>query len=171
MRRKPDKRAVGQRQDEDSLGRLYPFARRELCGAAALSEQEQRDAGGWHKTATGGWRRPVFRVDRHVRRTRTPANHENAVQSGATDGEVQVSSYFPGSCLPFRRPINDTNASCAPHWATHRTHASALGAFMGLTLAGLCSILNTFKSDRACVSEPLLLRLVWGQTGTVFYFA
>ncbi len=53
--RAPSQRwAVGQRSNEGSLGRPYPFARRELCGAAALSEQEQRDTGGWH--------RPIFRV-------------------------------------------------------------------------------------------------------------
>ncbi len=47
--------AVGKRQDEGLLGRPCPFAHREFRGAAALSEQEQRDTGGWH--------RPIFRAE------------------------------------------------------------------------------------------------------------
>ena len=47
--------ATGQRWNAGLLGRPYPFARREFSGAAALSEQEQRDTGGWHKAVTGGW--------------------------------------------------------------------------------------------------------------------
>ena len=89
---------MGQRQDEDSLGRPCPFARREFSGAAALSEQEQRDTGGWHeaaadgwhKAATGDWQRPIFRVDPHGAGA-PPTKDENSLCHGRTPRQQWVS--------------------------------------------------------------------------------
>ena len=66
---------MGLRSDEDSLGRPCPFARRELRGASALSEQEHRDTGGWHRPG------PADGTDLFSEQATTPHLHIGKVRS------------------------------------------------------------------------------------------